>query len=457
MRSPANGWRPTRRRRGYAPGTRRGWSTLATDVAAARSRPDDPAAVHRFTVHLPDVRRAHAWLCADGPLEDLLWLGVVCAGLGFQQARGDLVRMADDALRTAGCDPDADDPEADEQVALHPLLPRLLGLSAAPRWQRGDVEGAESRCRRAQALADRLGDPLLAREAFEALSNTAQFRGDLARAADCGRRAAELAKAAGDDVTLLLALSDLVLGAAYAGDDATAVRYEVEITALGERMGSALARAWAAYSAGERRAEAGYPDAATYLERAVALAEQVDASFVAGIARHTLLTTAARAGDPAQALARFGPLLDSWLGMGSWTQLWIAVRALAEALSRLGHHRDAVVLLGAMRASPRATAAYGADAARVRAVVDAAAAALGPEFEGAVAHGAALGDTGAIALARSLARRPRRALRSERDPRRRTWYPPECDHPVARCAARQGDKRSPAPTRHLRCPGPVRR
>jgi hypothetical protein len=55
-----------------------------------------------------------------------------------------------------------------------------------------------------------------------------------------------------------------------------------------------------------------------------------------------------------------------------------------------------------MRASPRATTAYGADSARVRAIADAAAAALGPEFERAVAQGAALGDTGAIALARSL-------------------------------------------------------
>jgi tetratricopeptide (TPR) repeat protein len=286
---------------------------------------------------------------------------------------------------------------------LHPLLPRLLGMSAAPRWQRGDVEGAERRCRRALALAERVGDPLLAREALEALSNTAQFLGDLTRAAECGRRAAELAKAAGDDATLVLALSDLVLSAAYAGDDATATRYEGEILALAERMGSPLARGWAAYTAGERRAESGHPDAATYLERAVALAEQVDAAFVAGVARHTLLTMTARAGDPAQALARFGPLLDTWLGMGSWTQLWIAVRALAEALSRLGHHRDAAVLLGAMRASPRATTAYGADSARVRAVADAAAVALGPEFERAVAQGGALGDTGAIALARSLA------------------------------------------------------
>jgi hypothetical protein len=376
---------------------------IASDVAAARSRPDEPAAVRRFTTHIAEVRRAHGWLCANGPLEDLLRLGLVCAELGYQQARGDLVRMADDALRAAGCDPDATGSAADKRTALHPLLPRLLGQSAGSRWQHGDVDGAERRCRRAIALADHLGDPLLTREACEMIANTAQFSGDLPRAAEFALRSAELSRAAGDDTTLVMALTDMVIIAAYAGDDATAARYEAEVTALAERMGSSIARGWAAYAAGERRAEIGSPDAAPFLERAVVLAEEVEAAFLAGVARHTLLTTAVRAGDPAQALDRFGPLLDTWLGMGSWTQLWIAVRALAEALSRLGHHRDAAVLLGAMRASPRATTAYGADSARVRAVADAAAAALGPEFERAIAQGAALGDTGAIALARSLA------------------------------------------------------
>ena len=129
-------------------------------------------------------------------------------------------------------------------------------------------------------------------------------------------------------------------------------------------MGSPTALGWAAYAAGERRAEAGLPDASTLLERAVAYAEEVDAVFLAGVARHTLLTTAARADDPEQALSRFGPLLDTWHGMGAWTQLWIAVRA----------------------------------------VEDAARHALGPRFAQLQADGARLGDSGAVALARRLAR-----------------------------------------------------
>jgi predicted ATPase/DNA-binding SARP family transcriptional activator len=379
---------------------------MAADVHAAHCRPDEATAVRRFGDHRAEVRRSHAWLCTEGPVEDLLRLGHVCAELGYQQARVDLVHMADAALLAAGCEPDEDlaDPvRQDERVALHPMLPRLLGLSAASRWQRGDVDGAERRCRRALALAERLDDPLAARDGFEVLANVMTFRGDLAAAREYGHRAAELARAAGDDATLLMALCDLTIGAAYAGEHEAAARHDRAAAELAERMGSPLARGWAAYAAGERRAEAGLADAAVFLERAVALAEEADGAFLAGVARHTLLTTAARAADPATAPARFGPLLDTWHGMGSWTQLWIAVRALAEALSRHGRHRDAAVLVGALRASPRSSVEYGADSARVRAVVQAAAAALGPELDTAMAEGAALGDTGAVALARRLA------------------------------------------------------
>jgi hypothetical protein len=223
------------------------------------------------------------------------------------------------------------------------------------------------------------------------------------------RRSVELAEAAGDEATLVMGLTDLVIVAAYAGDDETAARYEVLAGLLAERMGSSVARGWAAYASGERRAEAGEPGAAVFLERAVALAEEVDAAFLAGVARHTLLTTAARAAAPAQAPARFGPLLDIWHGMGVWTQLWVAVRALTEALSRHGRHRDAVTLLGALRASPRASTEYGADSARLQVVEDAARVALGAEFDAVHAAGAALGDSGAVALARHLARPERNA------------------------------------------------
>jgi hypothetical protein len=80
------------------------------------------------------------------------------------------------------------------------------------------------------------------------------------------------------------------------------------------------------------------------------------------------------------------------------------MRALIETLSRVGRHRDVAMLLGALTVSPRATQVYGADSARVDAVERAARAALDTAFEPLRAEGAALGDAGALDLARRLIR-----------------------------------------------------
>ncbi len=379
---------------------------LAGDTAAARARPDEAAAVRRFVAHRADVGRAHAWLCAHGPLEDLLRLALVCAELGYQQVRTDLAELADAALAVAGCAPDGPAPVAG--ATAHPLLARLLGLSAVPFWQRGELDRAAVRARAALELAARLDDPAAARDAHEVLGNVVMFGGDLATALVHGEHAVALSRAAADPTTELMALVDCTLAAAYAGAHDRAAAYAATAADLAGRLGSPLARGWAAYAEGERLAERGDPAAVGRLEMALAAADEVDAVFLAGVARHTLLTTAARADGPdltpARRLARFGPLLDTWHGMGAWTQLWIAMRALAETLSRCDRHAEAATLLGALRTSPRSGRASGADSARVSAVEAAAREALGPRFASLQAEGAALGDAGAVALARRLTR-----------------------------------------------------
>ncbi len=378
-------------------------AALGADVAESSCRPDQATAIRRFDAHLADLRRAHSWLCRCGPAEELLQLGLVFADLGYLRARADLVRMADEALTATGCDPEA---EPDAPVsALPPLAPLLLGATVAAAWQRGDLDGAERRGQRAVAVAEAIGDPLAGRQALEGLANVAMFRGDLGRARSLCAQAAASSAAAGDRALQLMAHADLTIMAAYAGDDAAATRSEREAAALAAELGSPVTRAWAAYAAGERRAERGERDAVPYLERAVTLAEEVDAAFLAGVARHTLLTAAARADRGPAAVERFGPLLDTWHGLGAWTQLWIAVRALMEVLSRDGRHRDVARLFGALRASPRATEVYGADSERIRRVAAVARQALGADFDDLLAEGAGLGDSGAVALARQLSRR----------------------------------------------------
>ena len=142
-------------------------------------------------------------------------------------------------------------------------------------------------------------------------------------------------------------------------------------------------------------------------------------------------------------LPTFGPLIDHWHGFGAWTQLWMAMRALVETLSRRGRHREAAVLLGALRASPRASRVYGADSARIEAVEAAARAALGDAFEALPGRGSGAratsgpspspaGSPGPLPSVADPALTRARADRFPSAPYAEDWYPSECDHPVAR-------------------------
>jgi len=382
---------------------------LADEVTAGRRGPAEAAAIRRFDAHLADLRRAHAWLCADGPVDELLRLTVPFAELAYLRCRADLVLTLERTLQEVA--PATADGPADGHVtgdacrAAHPVVARLLGYHAHTLWQRGDLDAAERQARRAMVVAARAGDPTAARDGHDALANTLSFRGDLEGARRHARISRDLARAAADPDVEMTALQDLAIQEAYAGNHADSRRHEDALAEVVGRIGSVNGRALLAYARGECRAERGDPDAARHLHDAIAVAEEVDLWFHAGIARHTLLTSASRtAADPATALSSLGRLLDYWHSFGAWTQLWIAMRALIETLSRLGRHRDAAVLLGALGASPRATQVFGTDSARVDAVERAARAALGDGFAPLQADGATLDDARALDLARRLTR-----------------------------------------------------
>ena len=154
---------------------------LAADTAAARARPDEAAAVRRFDAHRADIERAHAWLCAHGPLEDLLRLGLVCAELGHQRVRADLVRLVEEALAAAGCDPDAGAGTGTSPPGS-PCTRCCRGCSGCPRSRCGSAATSTAPRRRARgalALAERVGEPAAGRDGWEVLSNVAMFGGDL--------------------------------------------------------------------------------------------------------------------------------------------------------------------------------------------------------------------------------------------------------------------------------------
>ncbi len=368
---------------------------LVAAVGAARHGPGEPAARRRFDAHLPDLRQAHAWLMSAGHTDELLAMDVVLAELGFERGLVELTQMVEESLRHL-C---GDDEEGGPPL---PLLARVLGLAGQWSWQRGDHERCEQRCRRALEIAARAQCPESARDAHECWGNLRQLRGDWEAARAHLVTAADLGRRADDHLTVGLALSDLVIVEAYAGVDAAAAGHERALFDLAETTQSPSILAYAAYAAGERRAERQPAAAMPYLEEAIRHGEAAD-TLTAAYARHTLVTIRARSGDPVLALPQFAGLIDYWLGLGAWGTLWLAIRALAETLSRCERHADAVRLLAAHDASTRAAPLIGADAVRRDAVLERAGNALGHDFAVAAAEGRALGDARAVALARRVA------------------------------------------------------
>ena len=121
---------------------------LAEEVSAGRRGPGELAASRRFDLHLADLRRAHAWLCVHGPLDELLRLTVPIAELSVLRGRADLVVLLEETLRVAG----VLGPEPVHPPAL-PLVARLLGYHAHTLWQRGDLDTGERQARRALEIA----------------------------------------------------------------------------------------------------------------------------------------------------------------------------------------------------------------------------------------------------------------------------------------------------------------
>ncbi len=254
--------------------------------------------------------------------EDALRLTIVLAHHAHHRLRIDLTQLVEHTISVVPAD-------------AHPALQaRVLGISASCGWQRGDFAMAMARSRSAIAIAERVDDAACAREAHGALGTTAMLSGDLPTARQALATAYELATAVGDAYPAALALLDLGLAATYGGDDAAAADYERRLHLHAAGTGAPSLLACAHYLSGERRAEREPDAAAEHLSKAVELADSVDDRFLAGVARHTLLTSTKRHHDPNADLSGFGALIDHWHAVGTWTQLWLALRALIEALSQ---------------------------------------------------------------------------------------------------------------------------
>ncbi len=219
-----------------------------------------------------------------------------------------------------------------------PRRPAALAVHAQACWRRGDIAGALADA--AEALADP-GEPWVECHALEEQAAARMFTGENSEAVAAWDRAARIRPA-------FFPLGSAVLATTYAGDLDEARRRVDD--ARRRAPESASGEAWFCYAEGEVENAAGRPDPAL-LERAVAAADSVDASFIRGVAMVTLASIHAARGDRRSAAARYKELVRHWLRSGSWTQQWTTLRNVA-ALIEEEHPATALEILEGADADP---------------------------------------------------------------------------------------------------------
>lgn len=166
--------------------------------------------------------------------------------------------------------------------------------------------------------------------------------------------------------------------ACYGGDNAEARGHAARGTAAAEAAGSGAHRAFASHTAAEVAAGDDLPVAVPLLAEAARDADRVGARLPAGLATTALVAALTRLGRGTEALDLVEPLLERWLRLATWPQLWTTLRILAELLAEHDRPEPAALLLAAADRAPSAPAVTGEDADRYTRLAAAARARVGP-------------------------------------------------------------------------------
>jgi predicted ATPase/DNA-binding SARP family transcriptional activator len=330
---------------------------------------------------LPELNVALVWLLDHAEVELAGRIVAALLDYGMLRLRPDVLAWAE---RVAASDPEDHSPVA----------PQVWAAAAYAAWMAGDVAEAGVRSARALAVAKRAGG-VVGAETATMRGNYELFEGRLDAALGWYRRADRVAAAAGDVAQHFIAAATELLAMGYAGDPAAAERAEALLAEVGDTVTPHAAHAW--YCAGETDLAHDPERARARFARALDLADRTGAALVTGLAGASRASIEARIGDPARAALHFRELIDHWRRAGMWSTQWTMLRSIAGLLPRLGHDRDAAVLLGAIQATRAGHRVFGADEVALRELRQRLRETLGSgAYEAALAEGAVLDGDAAV-------------------------------------------------------------
>ena len=131
-------------------------------------------------------------------------------------------------------------------------------------------------------------------------------------------------------------------------DPARALAMAREALVMADEIGNPSARCHALFAIGVTAANEDPVGAAGVLAECVELSDQVGNQWTAGMSRVVLLRAQAGLADRRQVLASAGELLQHWLGVGDWAQVWTTLQVVAALLAERGRDVDALTVAAAL-------------------------------------------------------------------------------------------------------------
>lgn len=361
---------------------------LAGEAARGLAGPDERSWVQQLDDHLDELRTAHHWLVVHDP-QGALRLADRLHHYAFWRTRSEVFSWMAAAVDAA---------------APSPLARRVSASVCAGKWQRGELAAAATALAAARAGGDCETEPCDSR-VVEQMAELELLAGRTDSAARLFTRSAERAREEGDHLQVVCNLGSAALALAYAGQQTEAEARASTAVELADRTGNPTARAFARFATGEVLSARSAAGAAPLLRAAIELAESVDNSFVAGMARVTLATVVASL-DPVAALREHERAIMTWQRSGCWTAQWVTLRNLAELLARVDQPEDAAVLRAAAAGTRAGAPPFGRDEEHLEALGQHLAATLGPAQLAVITRRSAqLDDDQLVALALDAIRR----------------------------------------------------
>jgi predicted ATPase/DNA-binding winged helix-turn-helix (wHTH) protein len=231
------------------------------------------------------------------------------------------------------------------------------------------VAGADAN--RSQLLAARIAatalsterDPRVQAAAWEILADVAIYDGHLSEVAAITAELRRLGEELDDPHSITTAGVDAALALAFANDadGALAILSPIDLEAIAPSD-----RAWVMYARGEALSTAGDPTATSAYTAAIEMARAVGNPFVASVARASLASEHARAGDVHNALDEYAVCLHEYARHGNFVHAVTTLRNLIEVLIAIGDDRGATILAAAT-SGDHLRPSYGVETTRLSA------------------------------------------------------------------------------------------